>query len=537
MFRNGLHSFRRGSLRAIRVPALLWLPLVAVLGAGLGHWWGVLEARRDAQAQAQSQLAVAAVQTRALLDRYELLPDIAAFCPCITDALQAPDDPARVAAANLRLADMTQRIRADVSYALDLAGNVIAASNWDTAVSFVGRNYAQRPYFQDALAGGTGRFVGVGLTSGKLGYYLARPVRAGGEIIGVIAVKLDLTELESGLVHITQDYRLDGRDAEPAKLLLADADSVVFISTLADWRFRTLEPLPPATREELAASVAYGDAPLPALPAAAMLADLGLAEPKLLAHLGEIVSVEEVLPAAHWRLRVLVPLTGFARTVWVHTLLGLLLGLLAVVLVLLIAMREIYQRRVLAAAIRDPLTGLYSRMYMNETLPRLIARHDRDPAAAFGVAILDLDHFKQVNDRFGHLAGDRLLAEVGELIRNQCEEADFAVRLGGEELAVFQVQHAPGATLRLAERLRLLVQQHGLRWEGQRIRVTLSGGVAEHRRGETLVQLLRRADRALYQAKRTGRNRVIDADPPTAGGLPPGLGAQIAEPSGAADEA
>jgi diguanylate cyclase (GGDEF)-like protein len=244
---------------------------------------------------------------------------------------------------------------------------------------------------------------------------------------------------------------------------------------------------------------------------------------------GRVVAAGATLPKLGWRLMVLVPLAGFAQTVGLFALLGLLLGLLAMVAALLVALRSVYQRRVLEAAIRDPLTGLYSRMYMNETVPRLVARHDRDAAAAFGVVILDVDFFKQVNDRWGHLAGDRVLAELGALIRAQCGDTDIAVRLGGEELAVFHVQEAPGAALRLAERLRIVIQRRPLHWEGSEIPVTVSGGVAEHRAGETLVHLLQRADRALYQAKRTGRNRIIDAAPPTEGGLPPRLCAQFGE--------
>ena len=242
---------------------------------------------------------------------------------------------------------------------------------------------------------------------------------------------------------------------------------------------------------------------------------------------GSMVAVTRTLHDVGWRLSVLVPLADFGHTLWFYALLGLLIGMLAVTLGLLMVLRELYQRRVLEAAIRDPLTGLYTRMYMNETMPRLVARHNRDPDGAFGVIILDVDLFKQVNDRHGHLAGDRVLAELGALIRAQCEDTDIAVRLGGEELAVFHVREAPGETLRLAERLRIVVQRRAVRWENSEIPVTVSGGVAEHRVGETLVQLLQRADQALYQAKRAGRNRIIDADPPTSGGLPPGLCSQI----------
>jgi diguanylate cyclase (GGDEF)-like protein len=520
----------------MRLPALFWLPLVALLGSALGAWWGAQQARDAALAHAEEKLRLAAVQVRELLDRYELFPDIASFCPCIGEALAEPDDPGRIATANRRLTDINARIRADVSYVLDAAGTVVAASNWRSASSFVGENYAQRPYFRTALGGGTGRFVGVGLTSGELGYYLARPVTTAGRSAGVIAVKLRLVELERWLTGAEDSLHRGTRTRRDDEVLIADAPGVIFVTTEPRWRFGTLAPLAPAVRAELVQSQAYGGEALAPL-AVREVARLG-AHARLLAlpGRGRMVAATETLPGVGWRLTVLTPLAGFSHTLWFHVLLGLLLGMLVVALVLLLVLRELYQRRVLEAAIRDPLTGLYTRMYMNETVPRLVLRHNRDAHAAFGVTILDVDLFKQVNDRHGHFAGDRVLAELGALIRAQCEDTDIAVRLGGEELAIFRPHSAPGESLRLAERMRIVVQRHAVHWEGRDIAVTISGGVAEHRDGESLVQLLQRADRALYQAKRTGRNRIIDADPPTDGGLPPGLCARIDEPSGAMGE-
>jgi diguanylate cyclase (GGDEF)-like protein len=527
MFRHGLHSFRRGSLRAIRVPALLWLPLVAALGAAVGGWWGVHQSRAQARVYGAEQLALAAVQVRELLDRYELFPEIAAFCPCVGKVLADPDNPAAVREANGRLADIRSRIRADAAYVLDTEGKVLAASNWATSSSFVGQNYSRRPYFQEALAGGTGRFVGIGLTSGKLGYYLARAVSENGRIAGVIAVKLDLVELQRWLDESARERRRSRLDSAVAAMVVADAAGVIFVSTEPDWQFRTLQPLDGDARARIERSAAYAGLTLEPLPTT-LHERLGPGAQLLsLPERGRFIALDEALPAVGWQLRVMVPLAAFVGTVHVFALLGLLLGLLVMALLLLLLLREIYQRRVLAAAIRDPLTGLYSRLYMNETAPRLIARHARDQAASFGVVILDVDHFKRVNDRFGHFAGDRVLAELSALIRTQCDDMDLPVRLGGEEFAVFHVQASAGATLRLAERLRILIAQRPVRWEDQDIPVSISGGVAEHRVGEGLVDLLQRADRALYQAKHAGRNRVIDAEPPTEGGLPPGLCAHL----------
>jgi diguanylate cyclase (GGDEF)-like protein len=310
-------------------------------------------------------------------------------------------------------------------------------------------------------------------------------------------------------------------------LLVADGAGIVFLSSHPHWRFRALEPLPAATHQALQRSRAYGDRPL-LTPLSEDIKGLesGAGVVRLRGQ-GRFVALSERLPGPGWRLLVLTPTAAFSRTFWLFTLLGLLLALSLGGLVLLWVFRELYQRGVLRAAIRDPLTGLYTRLYMNETVPRLIARQNRFRRLTLGLIIFDIDHFKQINDRFGHIAGDRVLADIGALLRAQCDDGDIAVRLGGEELAVFLLRDTPGGASRLAERVRLLVQASAVPWKQTQIAVTVSGGVAEHRSGETMVQLLQRADRALYQAKRCGRNRVILCDSVTELDLPPGLASQL----------
>jgi diguanylate cyclase (GGDEF)-like protein len=167
--------------------------------------------------------------------------------------------------------------------------------------------------------------------------------------------------------------------------------------------------------------------------------------------------------------------------------------------------REAAYRR----SIRDPLTGLFTRIYMTDVITRQCGLHSRDPGACLSVCMLDLDHFKQVNDTHGHAAGDAVLAHVATIIRETARATDVAVRYGGEELLIFTIgQTLTGAT-RLAERLRERICKTPTTIDGGvELGVTVSIGVAEHAPGETLEQLLRRADAALYQAKHRGRDRV-----------------------------
>lgn len=154
--------------------------------------------------------------------------------------------------------------------------------------------------------------------------------------------------------------------------------------------------------------------------------------------------------------------------------------------------------------IRDPLTSLYNRRFLQDYLPREIIRAEREPAP-LAVIMIDLDHFKQLNDRAGHQAGDHVLVEVGALLKRHVRGSDIACRYGGEEFALV----LPKATLDGAHR-RCEEICSAIRRERDRLRgVTASLGVAlypEH--AGDAEALLRAADQALYEAKAAGRNQV-----------------------------
>jgi diguanylate cyclase (GGDEF)-like protein len=163
----------------------------------------------------------------------------------------------------------------------------------------------------------------------------------------------------------------------------------------------------------------------------------------------------------------------------------------------------------LEAADRDPLTGLLTRAYL-DTLPTLVERESRAQRPLSAVFV-DVDSFKQVNDVFGHATGDDVLRLVARLLALGIREAEACVRYGGEELLVI-VQDAPeGPAATLAERYRIAVADHDWPRVASGLKVTVSCGVAEHRAGEGVRGWLERADRALYAAKRAGRNQVARA--------------------------
>jgi diguanylate cyclase (GGDEF)-like protein len=164
-------------------------------------------------------------------------------------------------------------------------------------------------------------------------------------------------------------------------------------------------------------------------------------------------------------------------------------------------------------AIRDPLTGLFNRRYMQESLDRELRRAQRR-RTPMGVIMIDIDHFKRFNDTFGHAAGDALLAAMGNLLQRQTRSEDIACRYGGEEFALILLDASAEDT---EERAKLLREEAArLRVEYGREplgRVTISVGVAvfpDH--GDTAEALLKAADAALYRAKAGGRDRVMVAE-------------------------
>jgi diguanylate cyclase (GGDEF)-like protein len=160
-------------------------------------------------------------------------------------------------------------------------------------------------------------------------------------------------------------------------------------------------------------------------------------------------------------------------------------------------------------SITDELTGLYNSRHLYQELQREIAR-TRRYGHALSLIVLDLDHFKRVNDTQGHQAGDQVLREVGACIRRAIRQSDTAYRHGGEEFAVILPETAANAGLALAERLRQATERD-VNHNDTPVRVTVSLGVAEWSNDENAQSLLYRADTAMYAAKHAGRNRARSA--------------------------
>ena len=166
------------------------------------------------------------------------------------------------------------------------------------------------------------------------------------------------------------------------------------------------------------------------------------------------------------------------------------------------------EQRLHEMAVHDPLTGLFNRRYMVETLAREMARAQRE-ASPLSLILLDIDRFKQLNDTFGHLGGDRVLQSLAALLLECIRQGDIACRFGGEEF-VLVLPGVPLATaLERAERVRARFADLRVPFEDTEIRATISLGAANFPQdGVSGEELIRCADMALYRAKERGRNRV-----------------------------
>jgi diguanylate cyclase (GGDEF)-like protein len=174
-----------------------------------------------------------------------------------------------------------------------------------------------------------------------------------------------------------------------------------------------------------------------------------------------------------------------------------------------IVAERLARREVERLSITDPLTGLANRRHLAVVATSEFLRAQRH-GHALSSLMLDIDHFKRVNDRYGHETGDRVLAGVAEACQAGLRVTDVAARYGGEEFCFLLPETSEARARILAERLRVAIE--GLRFEanGQEFGITGSLGVAErHDADGSWEDMLRRSDQALYQAKEEGRNRVV----------------------------
>ena len=159
----------------------------------------------------------------------------------------------------------------------------------------------------------------------------------------------------------------------------------------------------------------------------------------------------------------------------------------------------------------DSLTGVYSRMVYDERIVQELARWNRYQAP-FSYAILDIDHFKRINDNYGHNAGDKALKIIAQGMLQYARQSDYVFRIGGEEFVLLLTNTAAVDAATMIERLRSGIAESPIHFKSEPVRLTGSGGITEARVGDSYDSIYERADTALYRAKRAGRDCQVIAD-------------------------
>jgi two-component system C4-dicarboxylate transport sensor histidine kinase DctB len=464
-------------------------------------------------------------------DKYTYLPSLVAQYSEIQTLLADPSEK-NVLNSNMLLSDINGRAGAAVLYVLSSEGIAIASSDYAAHETIVGKNLSFRPYFTDAMATGSGRFYGVGTISGVPGYYVASAVKRNGVIVGAVVAKVDLRDLYLG------------SDKGKFEMGVTDKLGVVFLSTKPDWNYRPTVKLTASLLNQIKRERQYENQLRAMLPVE-FANELSPAEriATIADHPDDPDSIKRTylmnrtpLRGSDWTVYILSPMdTVELRAAIAAGIAAITFGTLGLLVL------NGYQRRHLAserarsraeleqahvlleqkhrelqdaneelhrASITDPLTGAYNRRFFVEAFAKLseMAQRYNSPLS---IVLIDVDHFKKVNDIHGHSAGDKVLIALADLYRAEMRGSDVFARLGGEEFAMALHNSDAASSIQVAERLREKVMGRPVEVDGQVINITVSCGVALHTPAlASLDSTMERADKALYRAKHSGRNRV-----------------------------
>jgi len=232
-------------LRRLRAtPRIVWLAVpLFVLVVLLAGWFGAQREKARTIEVIGKELEVHALALRGVAGHYNYLPFTTAQHPLIVAALR---DATSVQATNAYLEDVNRQAGSLALYLMNSSGETIASSNWNTAQTFVGQLYANRPYFIEALRGQPSRLYGVGLTTGEPGYFISAPVRQDGHVVGVVAVKVDLRNIQNAWSNAT------------SPILLTDERGVILLASIAEWLYRPTRELRPEDKSWLLEHAVYG---------------------------------------------------------------------------------------------------------------------------------------------------------------------------------------------------------------------------------------------------------------------------------------
>lgn len=400
---------------------------------------------------------------------------------------------------------------------MNAAGDCVASAGFFGDGSPNGVNYTDREYFQTAKRKGTARQFAIGRTSNTPGIYYSAAVVDNNRFLGIVVVKIETARLAKAI---------DGPNA-----FISDEFGVIIVAGDESYYMKTLPgarvgELPETTREKRYKRTEFNALDLRETSTGPLrLVRLeGRKNPLLIVSsetqsdllkvwlLSEIRDLDRIRHDSNSRF-LLLCLAGGSIVLCVYAGIAYLRRNAAHQAEVASINAELVKLNdeLKIQARFDALTGCANRRYFLEELSVEIKRAKRFESHCC-LAMFDIDHFKKVNDRYGHANGDELLKHFSQTVKSCLRETDFFGRIGGEEFALLMPQTPIVGGFQLVERVRKIVEQSSISVDGVDLRCTVSIGVAEWLRDqESGEAFLARADRALYQAKRLGRNRVCSA--------------------------
>lgn len=486
--------------------ALVWVVLIALLGV-----WrhGHVTQRHLSLATMDAQL-MARSNARVLGQRFETLRTIASMLSgqerlgraafgFNTLSLQTPNEDwgdllveGELALLSQDFAGMAHELGIDGIYLTNRDGYVIAASDWGSDLTHLQESFADAVHFSRAMETGEGEQFGVDTVNGKPRFFFSSRVTQGAQVQGLVIIATSSDRIVPLLQRGGED------------VLLTDPFGVVVASNNDNWMYRAVDDADLKDMEVVALGLRYGRSDFLSLPASAQAETMddvlefgrvhaSVVEENFVSHV--VLPIDELVELRRANLIMMIGLIVFGV---------LLVAVVALALAQIAAIRE--------RAIRDSLTGLYNRRYIDESLPGLIELDERGRLAGLALVAFDLDKFKGINDTWGHDVGDKVLRRFAQILADCARRPDLPCRMGGEEFVAFLVeQNLDGVTI-FAERVRARVAAIDDLAPIPAGRITTSAGVVMRRPGEGLEEMVKRADALLYRAKANGRNRIERED-------------------------
>lgn len=234
--------------RGLLVSLLILLLLLVVWQ--VQHWSTAAAYSRLSQ-QNMNELFRFSSGLRAILQKYESVPHQLSINPELRHFLGDQSNSEKIDKINRYLTTINQINRSSDIYILDSSGETVASSNWDTPISFIGKNFSFRPYFSDAMMGQNAHYYALGTTSNLRGYYFSAPISDDDDILGVVVLKISLADVEARWASPWESNDIE--------LIVTDPDGVIFISTRAEWRLNSFGDIDPIKMAELKAGKRYGE--------------------------------------------------------------------------------------------------------------------------------------------------------------------------------------------------------------------------------------------------------------------------------------